>query len=455
MRKTQLFPFLSPAIRCFLLIFFCFTLTSGVWLSWLYHLITLADPRAVDLLSMGAGYLFQALGLFLLALAEHKGLPLSLHSVYCGVVLLFALCAVPALLSPALSWTLAFGFLLGILIGMIAGIYLRQLSLTVDSRWRGRVFGGSYALSTVSVFLLSRIGGNSFLHSGAVLPVYLILTAICLLLTPDSRSGTDADEKEATQGLKPSSLSLPLVAATVFLLSSVKNIGFSFPSADLMLGVDLELSRVLYAAGLVIAGVIADRSRRHGAICSLAALITPFIILALSGEPISSTIFWGLDYLLFGFFSVFRILVFSDLAGEGFPLVTAGFGLLFGRIGDSLSIVVSTLLAGHQTALVLLAAVFFTLSVLLFFRFYQALYLQPASPVRSEEELFAHFASRFDLSARERGVLRLLLAERSNAEIAQELYVTESTVKFHVHNLLKKTGCKNRLELLSLFHLEK
>ena len=37
----------------------------------------------------------------------------------------------------------------------------------------------------------------------------------------------------------------------MFFLSLVKNIGFGFPTADLLRGVDLELSRVLYAVGLI------------------------------------------------------------------------------------------------------------------------------------------------------------------------------------------------------------
>lgn len=48
-------------------------------------------------------------------------------------------------------------------------------------------------------------------------------------------------------------------------------------------------------------------------------------------------------------------------------------------------------------------------------------------------------------------MLRLLLREKTNAEIAENLYVSESTAKYHVHNLLQKTGCRNRGELLGEF----
>lgn len=55
-----------------------------------------------------------------------------------------------------------------------------------------------------------------------------------------------------------------------------------------------------------------------------------------------------------------------------------------------------------------------------------------------------------DLSARERDVLRLLAAGSRNAQIAQELAISPHTVKFHVSRLLRKTGARNRVELVSL-----
>ena len=41
----------------------------------------------------------------------------------------------------------------------------------------------------------------------------------------------------------------------------------------------------------------------------------------------------------------------------------------------------------------------------------------------------------------------MVLDSRANGEIAEALFITESTVKYHVHNVLQKTGCRNRTEL--------
>lgn len=50
------------------------------------------------------------------------------------------------------------------------------------------------------------------------------------------------------------------------------------------------------------------------------------------------------------------------------------------------------------------------------------------------------------LSEREREVLRLVVEGKSNKEISEALFITESTVKRHLHNILQKLHAKNRAE---------
>lgn len=51
------------------------------------------------------------------------------------------------------------------------------------------------------------------------------------------------------------------------------------------------------------------------------------------------------------------------------------------------------------------------------------------------------------LTAREEEVLLAVARGRTNTEIAHELYVTLSTVKSHVANLMAKVGARNRVEM--------
>lgn len=53
------------------------------------------------------------------------------------------------------------------------------------------------------------------------------------------------------------------------------------------------------------------------------------------------------------------------------------------------------------------------------------------------------------LTAREAQVLELVGAGRSNREIAALMHVSVKDVEYHVGNLLRKLGCRNRTEAVS------
>ena len=52
------------------------------------------------------------------------------------------------------------------------------------------------------------------------------------------------------------------------------------------------------------------------------------------------------------------------------------------------------------------------------------------------------------LTAREREILHLVAQGLSNREIGAQLYISETTVKFHVHNILEKLKVRRRAELV-------
>jgi DNA-binding NarL/FixJ family response regulator len=54
------------------------------------------------------------------------------------------------------------------------------------------------------------------------------------------------------------------------------------------------------------------------------------------------------------------------------------------------------------------------------------------------------------LSARERGVLRLVAAGLSNRQIGETLSISERTVKFHVTAIFNKLGAENRAQAVAL-----
>jgi DNA-binding NarL/FixJ family response regulator len=55
-----------------------------------------------------------------------------------------------------------------------------------------------------------------------------------------------------------------------------------------------------------------------------------------------------------------------------------------------------------------------------------------------------------ELTEREHEILRLIATGRSNAEIGQELYISETTVKTHVTHILQKLGLRDRVQAVVL-----
>ena len=75
----------------------------------------------------------------------------------------------------------------------------------------------------------------------------------------------------------------------------------------------------------------------------------------------------------------------------------------------------------------------------------------PAPAVTHDvREALEELCSRFDISKRERDVVRLLCKGYANKKIAEELHISLSTVKDHNHNIFRKLGVSSRTELVAL-----
>lgn len=72
--------------------------------------------------------------------------------------------------------------------------------------------------------------------------------------------------------------------------------------------------------------------------------------------------------------------------------------------------------------------------------------------VRSGHDTEAARRRTDELTPAERDVLRLLGTGLSNAEIAEQLYLSAGTVKAHISRILTRTGCANRVQAAVLAH---
>ncbi|MDG4859659.1 response regulator transcription factor, partial [Streptomyces sp. T-3] len=75
-----------------------------------------------------------------------------------------------------------------------------------------------------------------------------------------------------------------------------------------------------------------------------------------------------------------------------------------------------------------------------------------ASPDGPGTALLPDPVEELGLTSRERDVLRLVAAGRSNRQIAEELFISPKTASVHVSNILAKLGVSGRGEAAALAH---
>ena len=296
----------------------CFSLTSSVYMAWLYHLIPIAGNAGADRISMVGGYLFQAAGIVLGYKLFEKKKTAGSFGCFALFVLLLDAVSIPALYTHSLPGVIIYGMLMNALCGVIAFYY--QYPLMHEARYPhgGLLFGCGYGISAVLVWLFSVIGPKNYLRTSYAWIILAAFSALILLFTKrigprislfdtagkaPSEPGTAQTDEEASgdkkEGIFAENISpaenppadktaacklLYYAAAVIFFFSRVKNLGFSFPSVDIESGLPFELSRLFYTAGLFAAGYIHDRDPKTGMICTVCALSTPFIMLSLVQE---------------------------------------------------------------------------------------------------------------------------------------------------------------------------
>ncbi len=72
-------------------------------------------------------------------------------------------------------------------------------------------------------------------------------------------------------------------------------------------------------------------------------------------------------------------------------------------------------------------------------------------PSDIEESLLYHFSEAHHLTSREREILKVLLLDKTNQEISDDLYISLGTAKTHVHNIFQKIGVVKRPQLLEVY----
>lgn len=239
---------------------------------------------------------------------------------------------------------------------------------------------------------------------------------------------------------KPRLLEFLIPIIIIMVIISVMGSGFyySLPQGE---NVNWYLIRAFYTVGLIAAGFIYDKSRFIGSLTAVASLTYPLIATALY-DDVNGTVVLSLSYLFRGFLSVYCICAFTDYGTRNSRLLPlAPLGLCISRITEGLLSFLLIYLNIPDIAVLIVTAIFFVPLII------YLLCITTSSICRrhSRKKTFTLFCENFGLTAREAEVLQCLTDGFSDDEISNKIYISKSTVRFHISNIMNKTGCHTRV----------
>ncbi|MGN0659901.1 MAG: LuxR C-terminal-related transcriptional regulator [Emergencia sp.] len=93
--------------------------------------------------------------------------------------------------------------------------------------------------------------------------------------------------------------------------------------------------------------------------------------------------------------------------------------------------------------------------ILLYRRDFAESYLGEAPAQINLDEALDMVRKKYDLTKREVEILKEVYDGKTNTQIAEALFISESTVKAHIYNLFRKLGVKSRVEAVCIVRDEK
>jgi len=355
--------------------------------------------------------------------------------------------------------------------GIIGGASYYSIYAGVSKWQRGRSIGAGLLFGTLAQYFieLSRLIPNKiyfvFLSAG----VFFIASAGIFMLLPVSRQNKKnaGDEKERT-GIRQNSFRtfcLILIAATAIIcyLSSLYEGIMAVVSTGELSAYEMILLRntkLLYCASVAAAGFIADlKGRQYISVIAIAVMTLLIFDVFLLNYTVFKFLNWIILFAGSGFLAMFVTLNFIDIADQTkIPALWAGGGRIVKHLVTAFGSVAGALLWNTPESGFLIVGLQYLvlLTALIFLLFWHYLITENASgavhsPQESLGNSLAPEIAGYGFTDKEKQVLQFILTGVQIKDIAEKLFVTERTVKFHITNILKKTGCKNQRELISSF----
>jgi DNA-binding CsgD family transcriptional regulator len=453
-------------IFCCVIIAAVYLLDSLLFFSQFYLMYDFYSEKTINAVSTGWAYLAQGAGLVLFMLLYKTRSRLSARRVF--QVLLFLIevpVIIASILIPGRILLMFMIVILNIIIGLHTGFTFTLAAAHAPTSRLGLCYGLAYAVGAFGTWLISEISGGLMTSYRIIFADSLLIALIVVIILmyrdafENGRDGENADTEapQTADGISPDTargrkilILLCLVIAIMAPISSIgtnNNLYVEYSREFILLA-----QRSFYAVGLIAAGLIFDKNRMIGGICTIVSLIYPIVLIMVYQESGLVMPVIGMSYVILGFFAVYRAASLMTLAADSKKLQLAPLGLAVARICEAVSVLAIIEIGCDELASVILVSVLFIPLVILFFLMVKEQYTPPAAAAGAPRELSADerraaFAEQYGLTRREEEIATFLSEGRSNGEIADLLQLSENTVRFHVSNILKKTGMKDRNEV--------
>ena len=362
-------------------------------------------------------------------------------------------------------------------VGYFAASAHYVLAMNVPASWRGRFLGLAVTITVLVQYGLFTNGkGVAPLLMAAVFAITGGLCHHCLSKKIPQPENND-DELSPPPSPQYVTMLFVLVSLLAILHGCSDSMALTFYSQ-----VDESLFhdniRLFLPLGMLAAGMIADWKERHYLLSITAICLLLRIVSILTLETTQGFIFTlSVEYIIAAFLIMCYTLYFLDLAPRtSSPALLAGMGRTLALPISALSANIFYFIGSFSNGF--LTGYVFTLALINIFFYHskfrewleipackimpaplpQPLSAQTEPPgetqaTRSQPPTLTDWQEKYAFTPREMEVLQEVLTEKTAAEIAAELGIKERTVRYHIANLLKKTGTSHRAELKLLLSL--
>lgn len=448
-------------IICLFILAAIYSCGTLLYYSQTFLLFRFYDKEIITEMLSGWNYLAQAAGivLFVVLYKSFHGISGKRKLQVFTSLLLPPITAV-SIFTHSGSTLILMMILLNMVIGTLTAFAFSLIASYIEEKHFTLCFAGAYSIGGIITYFICRLNDEIMVSFFVIILscVFVGIISALILLYRD----IDATFTSSTAGhtvISVKNFDIGLLHLIIALMSMIFALGANDPVlVESGSRIDLIFTRFFYAGGLIIAAVIFDKNHTIGSICALASILYPIMIIILYKElPIHYAAI-ALTDTFSGFFAVFRAGVFISLASRKGKLYIAPLGLCISRIVEGAMSICLAVFGFDRLSCFIIAGVLFVPLIILFCYLLTKYTGQSAAAITanctsddntagSGKTSCPSFAEIYHLTRREDEISGYLAENKTNGEIADILFVSESTVRFHVSNILKKTGLNNRREV--------